>query len=288
MRKVLTCLTAALLLCLCARAQEVDLQKEFFSLPDTITNEYLDTVQVQKIQPNNYWLVGVYGGAAFNYGYFNPTRYVRWQANYPMFGFSFVRYYTMFGLFPYLGMEFGAQLNYEGYEFKMNKETGAYPVEYETGTYKMTMQVPEIFFLTHAHLDMGDYFKLMLKVGLYGGYRLKIHRILRSDYAAIDTYQANVDSFMDFDRRWTYGLQGGLGAGVMLGRFEVHLTAQVKWGWESFWNPDYVSPYYYRFGYPLDVGLNLGVYYQLTPRLGHSDSQLRKLAKKLVEEENQR
>ena len=108
-------LVAALLLgSLAARAQ-VDLEAEFFSIPDTLTNEYLDSVTVQKLSPNNYWMVGAYGGATFNYGFFNPTRYTRWMVQYPVVGFSFIRYYTMFGIFPNMGLEFGAQLGHEGY-----------------------------------------------------------------------------------------------------------------------------------------------------------------------------
>ncbi|MBQ4189393.1 MAG: hypothetical protein II660_05345, partial [Bacteroidales bacterium] len=73
-------LTGLLLLAgLAARAQ-VDLDAEFFSLPSEITGEYLDSVTVQKMSPNNYWAAGVFGGVTLNYGYFNPTRYTRWMA----------------------------------------------------------------------------------------------------------------------------------------------------------------------------------------------------------------
>ena len=74
----------------------------------------------------------------------------------------------------------------------------------------------------------------------------------------------------------------------MFDPIEIHVMVQGKWGWNSFWEPDYTSQFYYRFGYPLDAGVSIGVYYQLTPRFGHTGSQLRKLAKKIVEEENNR
>ena len=150
-------LAAALLLgSLAARAQ-VDLKAEFFSIPDTLTNEYLDSVTVQKLSPNNYWMVGAYGGATFNYGLFNPTRYTRWMVQYPVVGFSVIRYYTMFGIFPNMGLEFGAQLGHEGYEFKVNKETGEH-TSTESGAYKIYMRVPEVFFLTHFHGDLTEHF----------------------------------------------------------------------------------------------------------------------------------
>ena len=279
-------LAAALLLgSLAARAQ-VDLKAEFFSIPDTLTNEYLDSVTVQKLSPNNYWMVGAFGGATFNYGLFNPTRYTRWMVQYPVVGFSVIRYYTMFGIFPNMGLEFGAQLGHEGYEFKVNKETGEH-TSTESGAYKIYMRVPEVFFLTHFHGDLTEHFKLMLKIGIYGGYRMDIKRVLDDNFAPYEKYQSYVNTFRDYDRRASFGVRGGVGFGLMFDPIEIHVIAQGKWGWNSFWNPDYASPWYYRFGYPLDAGLTIGVYYQLTPRFGHTGSQLRKLAKKIVEAENE-
>ncbi|MBQ4389750.1 MAG: hypothetical protein II824_07250 [Bacteroidales bacterium] len=281
MKKLLTLLGAWLVAAPLCFAQ-VDLQKEFFSLPDTVTNAYLDSVKVNVKAPNDYWMVGVYGGASLQYGYYNPTRLVDWQLKYPVFGFSLIRQYTMFVIFPNMGIEFGAQLGYEGYKFKTNKETGTRATE--SGAYAAVMTVPEAYMLSHFHIDFGEHFKLMAKVGLYGGYRLKIARSLDEAFAG-STYEQYITEFRDYDRRLTYGLMGGVGMGVMLGRFEIHLMANVKWGWSSFWKPDYASPYYYRYAYPLDGAVTLGAYYQLTPRFGHTDAQLRKLARKLVAEE---
>ena len=282
MKKIASLLILALVSASTLRAQ-VDLEAEFFSLPDTVTNEYLDSLTINVATPNDYWMVGAYGGVSLQYGMFNPDRLVVWQMQYPVYGFSFVRYYTMFGVFPNMGVEFGAQQNYEGYEFKTNKETGYRSTE--SGAYKVMMNVPEAFFLTHFHFDIGEHFKLMAKLGIYGGYRLKITRVLDDEFATYDTYQQYVHEFRDYDRRATYGVQGGLGMALMLSPFELHLNVQAKWGWESFWNPDYSSPYYYRFAYPLDGAVTLGLYYQLTPRYGHTRAQLKKLARKMVKEQ---
>lgn len=284
-RKII--LTGLLLLAgLISRAQ-VDLDAEFFSLPQNITGEYLDSVTVRKMSPNNYWAAGVFGGITLNYGMFNPTRYTRWMIQSPAYGFSVIRHYTMFNMFPNMALEFGAQMGHEGYEFKVNKETGVRTnVEPGTGAYKVYMKVPEVFFLTHFHGDLTDHFKVMFKIGIYGGYRLDIKRDIDERYAAYEQYKATQYKFMDYDRRPSYGVRGGVGIGLMFDPIEVHVMVQGKWGWNSFWNPDYVHQYYYRFGYPLDAGLTIGVYYQLTPRFGHTGSQLRKLAKKIVEEEN--
>ena len=279
MRKLLLILSA-LLLAASARAQ-IDLDQEFFSLPEEVTGEYLDSMKIQSVKPNDYWAVGVYGGASLQYGYFNPPRSVRWNVQYPVYGFSFIRHFTMFGIFPNMGLEFGAQQNYEGYEFKTNKETGYRATE--SGAYKTYVKVPEVFFLTHFHIDMADRFKILAKIGLYGGYRQSIERVLESyyDYEG-STYRQWTNDFRDYDKRWTYGVQGGLGLGFMLDPFEFHLNVQIKWGWESFWKPDYVSPYYYRFAYPLDLAPTFGIYYQLSPRHGHTRSQLRKMAREIV------
>ena len=283
MRKLVIILAALLLSGTAVRAQ-VYLEKEFFSLPDSVTNAYLDSIDVQIAPPNDYWMVGVFGGASVQYGYFNPDRLVRWQPQYPMYGFSVVRHFTMFGLFPNMGVEFGAQMNYEGYEFKLNKETGSRTTE--SGAYKTMITVPEVFFLSHFHIDIGSHFKIMAKLGLYGGYRWKITRVLDDPFIGIETYEQYVHAFRDYDRRYTYGVQGGVGVGLMFNPVEFHLMVNGKWGWNSFWQPDYASPYYYRFAYPLDAAVTFGVYYQLTPRYGHTRGQLRKLARKMVADQN--
>lgn len=278
----LTLLLAALLAFPVLSRAQIDLEAEFFSLPDSVSNEYLDSLKLTVAPPNDYWMMGVYGGVALNYGNFNPTRLTRWVMQYPVYGFSVVRYFTMFGIFPNMGLEFGAQQNYEGYEFKANKETGYRATE--SGAYKALLRVPEAFFLTHFHYDMGEHFKMMAKVGLYGGYRTSIARTLDDAYVG-STMEQYVTSFRDYDRRWSYGVQGGVGMALMFSPVEIHLSAQIKWSWSNFWQPDYYSQYYYRFGFPLDGAVTLGVYYQLTPRYGHTRAQLKRLAKKMIAEQ---
>jgi len=274
-------LAALLAAAFTARAQ-VDLDAEFFSLPEHVTESYLDSITIQSVKPNDYWMIGGYGGATLIFGSFNPTRSTKIFPNYPLYGVSVVRMYKMFGIFANMGAEFGFQQNYEGYEFKTNKTTGFRSTE--SGAYKALMEVPEAFFLSHFHVDMGEHFKLIAKAGLYGGYRRNIQRTLDSPYDTYESYQAYTDTFRDYDRRYSYGVQAGLGFGLMFDPVEVHLNVQGKWSWSSFWQPDYASEYYYRFGYPLDLGVTLGVYYQLTPRHGHTRAQLRKLARKMVQE----
>ena len=278
MRKLLIAAVAVFMAGVQAFAQ-VDLDSEFFSLPENVTPEYLDSIKIQTVQTNDYWMAGVFGGASLQYGYFNPPRLLKWNVAYPVYGFSVTRYYTMFGIFPNMGLEFGAQQNYEGYQFKTNEETGYRATE--SGAYSTIMKVPEAFFLSHFHIDATDHFKLLVKLGLYGGYRQSIERVLDPRFES-SSYTQYVNEFRDYDRRWTYGVQGGAGIGIMLDPFELHINVQIKWGWESFWDPDYTSKYYYRFAYPLDVAPTFGLYYQLSPRHGHTRGQLKKMAKEIV------
>ena len=279
-------LAAAILAAASLRAQDIDLDKEFFHLPDSVTDSYLDSLTLSKrAKINDYWIVGVHGGVSIEHGFFNPPRVVNFYLNKPVYGFSITRYATMMNMFQNLGMELGFQHNYEGYNFKEHEmEGGGTYRQNIDGAYEAYMEVPEVFMLTHGHFDVGQHFKMMMKAGIYGGYRMNITRI--GPWVYDDEFK-----FKDTDRRWSYGVQGGLGFGFMVDPFEFHLMAQIKWSWSSFYQPDVASPYYYRFAFPLDAAVTFGVYYQLTPRRGHTRSQLRQMAKKMVadaEKEQQR
>jgi hypothetical protein len=215
------------------------------------------------------------------HGYFNPPREMNWYFNKPVYGFSITRYATMMNMFQVVGMELGFQHNFEGYNFKETETDGVVHRHNVDGAYEAYMEVPEVFLLTHGHLDIGDHFKFLIKAGMYGGYRMNITRI--GPYVRDEL----VNTFKDTDNRWTYGVQGGLGFGLMFDPIEIHLGVQIKWGWSSFYQPNVASPYYYRFAYPLDGAITLGVYYQLTPRRGHTRAGLRKLARQVVAEEMQ-
>ena len=260
--------------------QSIDLEKEFFHLPDSVTDEWLDNAPLpKKAGINNYWIVGVHGGVSVQHGYYNPPRQVSLYPNMPVYGVSITRYATMMNTFPVVGMEVGFQHNFEGYNFKEFEVDGVTNRQNIDGAYEAYMEVPEVFLLTHGHYDFGQYVKAILKLGMYGGYRMNITRI--GPY--VDP--ADEFSFQDTDNRWTYGVQGGLGLGFMLDPVEIHLGVQVKWGWSSFYQPNKYSPYYYRYAYPLDGAVTLGVYYQLTKRQGHTRTALRRMARDMVAEE---
>ena len=264
------------------KKKSIDLEEEFFQLPDSVTNEWLDNTPLpKKARINDYWIVGVHGGVSLQHGYFNPPRQVSFYLNQPVYGVSITRFATMMNTFPNLGMELGFQHNYEGYNFKEYEVEGNMYRQDIDGAYQAYLEVPEAFLVTHGHIDMGQYVKIILKVGMYGGYRMNITRIgprVQKEYE---------NAFRETDNRWSYGVQGGLGFGQMLDPVEVHLGLQVKWGWSPFYKPNTYSPYYYRFAYPLDGAVTLGVYYQLTKRRGHSRGALRQLAREYLDQERE-
>ena len=296
MRKFLpTLLFAALALPLSLRAQE----PEFFSLPDPVTNEYLDTVQIRRqSRPNNNWLVGGFGGATFLSGYFNPTWASEIAMHAPTWGFSIIKNATMMNMFPNVGLEFGFQYSYEGYRFKRSKETGNIRYVSSTYAYEAVMRVPEVFVLTHGHFDVSDHFKIMAKVGLYGGYRETVDRKAFWEHPEIDfnpaaatleKFESVKNTFQADENRWTAGLAGGPGIAIIFDPIEIHINAMIKWGWITFYDPDFTGEgYYYRYAYPLDGVLSLGLYYQLTPRVGRSRADLRRLAREMAEREKYR
>ena len=320
MKRILT-LTACLLLLTAASAQpsvgkqsgrkgvEVDvsvrpvIDTSFFTLPDLITDEYLDSVGTAFDQPiNDYVLFGFHGGAVFNNTYFNPPWEAKFSSHAPVFGASLTIHGKLFGFMPYFGLEIGAQHTFEGYSFKENKETKI--TRNLEGAEDLVMEVWEVPFLMAAHADLGENFKLLAKVGIYGGYRTNVQRsgtYLESSYYSLVDYNPDMmttvkgsypdryypslyePEFRDkWDLRWTYGLEGGVGFGIMLSPVEFHVNALVKWGWGSFFAPNYYSKYYYRFGYPLDVMVTAGLYYQLTPRRGYTRHRLKKYAHQIV------
>ena len=159
------------------KKKSIDLDEEFFHLPDSVTDDYLDNAPLpKKARINDYWIVGVHGGVSVEHGYFNPVRQVSLYPNKPVYGFSITRFATMMNTFPNLGMELGFQRNFEGYNFKEFEVDGEFYRQSIDGAYEAYMEVPEVFLLTHGHIDMGQYSKIILKVGMYGGYRTSITR----------------------------------------------------------------------------------------------------------------
>lgn len=218
---------------------------------------------------NDYTMVGVEYGASASRMQFNPSKT---QTNYFIpntFSVFLLKYGKLFDGSPNFGLKVGARYGHEGYKFKENKETGVTPTL--EGAEKAVIDVIEMPFMAHFHSD-GLHFKVMADLGIYGGYRLGIERI-----------GENVDddkrfSFMEWDRRFDYGLTGGLGFGIVFDPVEFHVNASVRYSWGSLYEPDYVSKDFYRFAYPFDVMATAGLYFQITRRSGKTKGQIRREA----------
>lgn len=236
----------------------------------TYSDAYLDTVNVNRVfEVNDYSLLGVEYGVSFNRMSFNPP-YSQTTLFVPnTFGVFYTRYGKMFGYLPYFGFKLGLRYSHEGYKFKEDEEDRYVPsIE---GATQAVMDVIEVPFMAHMHLD-GLHYKVMLDIGIYGGYRKSIKR------TGENIPESLVNSFKDTDRRFDYGLCGGLGFGLVFDPVEFHVNANLRYSWGTIYDPDYASQDYFRFAYPFDVMVTAGVYFQLTRRTGRGKAQLRREA----------
>ena len=83
---------------------------------------------------------------------------------------------------------------------------------------------------------------------------------------------------MDWDRRFDYGLTGGLGFGIVFDPVEFHVNANVRYSWGTIYDPDYYNKDFYRFAYPFDVMVTAGLYFQITKRTGKTKGQIKREA----------
>lgn len=247
----------------------------------TLVVAFLPSAKViaQDIQPadtlkqvfslNDYTMIGVEYGASVSRMQFNPSKT---QGN--LFvphtvGVYMTKYGKLFDGSPNFGLKGGVRYTHEGYQFKENKETGITPTL--EGATKAIIDMVEVPLMAHFHSD-GLHFKVMVDLGIYAGYRLSIERI--GDYVPEEIRH----DFREWDNRFDYGITGGLGFGFVFDPFEFHVNASVRYAWGSLYHPDYYSPDFYRFAYPLDGMLTAGMYFHLTKRTGKSKGQLRREA----------
>lgn len=242
--------------------------------PMEYTDEYLDSVSLKKkFVVNDYSLIGVEYGATANMMSFNPPRNSTYFITPNTIGIFYTRYGKMFGYMPYFGIKVGLRYTTEGYKFKENKETGV--IADIEGATQAKMDLIEVPVMAHFHIDV-LHFKVMADFGVYGGYRMNIER------TGPDVDEAIKNSFLDTDRRFDYGLVGGIGFGLVFDPVEFHVNANLRYGWGTLYDPDYYSKYYYRFAYPLNVSVSAGLYFQLTKRTGKSKPQIKREARESV------
>lgn len=239
---------------------------------DTLTysDAYLDTVRVErKFMVNDYTLVGMEYGVSLSQVMFNPPQDQTFLFRPNTFALYCTRYGKMFGYLPYFGLKAGLRHTHEGYRFKEDKQTHYTPTL--EGADQAVMECVEVPLAAQFHLDM-LHFKVMAEAGIYGGYRLNIHRFGDGVEAA------NVSAFLPTDHRIDYGLTGGLGFALVFDPIEFHVNGAVRYAWSTLYDPDYLSRYYYRFAFPVGIMVTAGIHFQLTRRTGKTRPQLRKEA----------
>ena len=247
---------------------------------DSIPDIVLDTINVnKKTFINDYSMIGVQYGAGLSQVMWNPSQRQEMILMPYNFGVTFTRYGKMFGYMPYFGFQVGVFYGQEGYQFKKNEDTGyTYTIQ---GADKAIMDVIEVPVLSHMHIDFWK-MKVMADIGFYVGYRLNIHRFPFDGEYKNNDYAAMQDSFLETDNRWDYGIKGGVGFGFIFDPVEIHIKAAYKHALSSLYEPDHYSKYYYRYAYPSNIIVSVGLHFHLTKRTGRTKAELKKEAKELV------
>ena len=247
---------------------------------DSIPDIVLDTINVnKKTFINDYSMIGVQYGAGLSQVMWNPSQRQEMILMPYNFGVTFTRYGKMFGYMPYFGFQVGVFYGQEGYQFKKNEDTGyTYTIQ---GADKAIMDVIEVPVLSHMHIDFWK-MKVMADIGFYVGYRLNIHRFPFNGEYKNDSYAEMQNSFLETDNRFDYGIKGGVGFGFVFDPVEIHIKAAYKHALSSLYEPDHYSKYYYRYAYPSNIIVSVGLHFHLTKRTGRTKAELKKEAKELV------
>ena len=258
------------------KKQNLIIETAVDSIPDIV----LDTINVnKKTFINDYSMIGVQYGTGLSQVMWNPSQRQEMILMPYNFGVTFTRYGKMFGYMPYFGFQVGVFYGQEGYQFKKNEDTGyTYTIQ---GADKAIMDVIEVPVLSHMHIDFWK-MKVMADIGFYVGYRLNIHRFPFNGEYKNDSYAAMQDSFLETDNRWDYGIKGGVGFGFVFDPVEIHIKAAYKHALSSLYEPDHYSKYYYRYAYPSNIIVSVGLHFHLTKRTGRTKAELKKEAKELV------
>jgi hypothetical protein len=258
------------------KKQNLIIETAVDSIPDIV----LDTINVnKKTFINDYSMIGVQYGAGLSQVMWNPSQRQEMILMPYNFGVTFTKYGKMFGYMPYFGFQVGVFYGQEGYQFKKNEDTGyTYTIQ---GADRAIMDVIEVPVLSHMHIDFWK-MKVMADIGFYVGYRLNIHRFPFNGVYKNDAYAEMQNSFLETDNRLDYGIKGGVGFGFIFDPVEIHIKAAYKHALSSLYEPDHYSKYYYRYAYPSNIIVSVGLHFHLTKRTGRTKAELKKEAKELV------
>ncbi len=244
--------------------------------------EFLDTVTIRTQKSiNDYSLLGVSYGVTFSNVYFSPKKTDKTFLFNPSYiSITYTHFSKLFDMLPYCAIVVGASYGKEGYTF-LKDDDGNW-LDNVDGATECTISVLEMPAMAQLHFDF-DPAKLMVNLGVYGGWRKSIER------SGPNLEKEFQRSFRSYENRIDYGLQGGLGFGIILSPIEIHFNCLVRWSWSNLYQPNYENPtyhpqhnYYYRYAYPLDIIASVGIHFQLTKRMGKTNAQLKKEARKIV------
>jgi len=242
-----------------------------------MTDSYLDTVNVKrKFELNNYTMVGVQYGVGINKMSFSPEKRQSQLITPKHFGIVLTTYGKLFGFMPFFGLETGIFYGQDGYKFKPDKEDGTYHYNVDH-CIECVYDYIEVPFMTQLHIDQ-EHFKVMVDLGMYGGYRFKVHRIWEEGY----NYVNYTDNFYDYDIKLDYGLKGGAGFGIVFSPVEIHVKGMVRYGFGSIYERDYFSEDHFRTAKPFDIEITIGAHIHLGKRTGKTRSMLKREAYDMV------
>ena len=244
---------------------------------ETYSNEFLDTLNVKKkLSINDYSMIGFQYGVGLSQVSWNPAQ-KQDMVFIPMnIGLTYTKYGKMFGYMPYFGFQIGLIYTQEGYQFEYNEEKDyTYKIQ---GAEKAVYDVVEMPMFFQFHYDLWN-FKIMAQVGCYAGYRLAIERFPGKTGSVAEEIK---HTFLDTDRRWDYGIKGGIGFGLVFDPIEIHFQAMYKYSMGTLYDPDHYSEIYYRFAYPTNIIVSAGVHYHLSKRSGKTKAELKKQARDMV------
>lgn len=244
---------------------------------ETYSNEFLDTLNVKKkLSINDYSMIGFQYGVGLSQVSWNPAQ-KQDMVFIPMnIGLTYTKYGKMFGYMPYFGFQIGLIYTQEGYQFEYNEEKDyTYKIQ---GAEKAVYDVVEMPMFFQFHYDLWN-FKIMAQVGCYAGYRLAIERFPGKTGSVAEEMK---HTFLDTDRRWDYGIKGGIGFGLVFDPIEIHFQAMYKYSMGTLYDPDHYSEIYYRFAYPTNIIVSAGVHYHLSKRSGKTKAELKKQARDMV------
>lgn len=283
MKKLLLILAS----CLCFGISHAQSDSLKLKLPaglsaETYTNEFLDTLNIKKkLVINDYSMIGI------NYGV-NLSQ-VMWSRSLSQdmlvlptnIGITYTKYGKMFGYMPYFGFQIGLTYTQEGYQFEYNEEKDFTNIIDESmGAEKAIYDVIELPMSFHFHYDLWN-FKIIGNIGCYGGYRVGIHRYPGVKGSVAPGYE---NSFAEHDRRFDYGIKGGVGFGLVFDPVEFHLMASYKYSFGTLYQPDYFDKVFYIYAYPANLTISAGVHFHLSKRTGKTKAELKRMAKEMVYE----